>query len=282
MTRIRKILQARNCNPIAPGRSQYKASFAAGRSLGTAIARRREMRKSFVTLGAGAASIFPFGVDDLREPMGYNSVATSHTGLLNVASPFKRGIAPHLITFGVSRSGKTFWASMAYIYWYLQRDDRTLIVCDTQRGFEGLTKLLGGSTSKSAETTRQINPMAMEQGAAAQFFAGILQLAGSRPVGLPLGNRAGGRDDSPALRDHEISLRSTRLRRSQRSLISSKRCEISRTRPGLTRTSGRNLRPNSKRKKRRRSSTSSPASWKAGSTSTCSTRRVRESRPTRE
>jgi|GEM_PF-6257237 len=100
---------------------------------------------------------------------------------------------------GQSRSGKTYGCSKAAARWFMESDDHTLIVCDTQAGFEGVTEQLGGrhyvvDGSKTInpldiqpvpeyvrESVGQVNPYQMKVNEATQFFAGVLKSQGVDP-----------------------------------------------------------------------------------------------------
>lgn len=109
-------------------------------------------------LGGFLGAAFPPGSSTINEDGGLNWGRDVETGLPFRTNPSKRSTAPHMITLGVSRSGKTYGASSAMAAWYAERDDRTLIVCDTQGGFAGLTRMLGGR-HLVLEGTRTINPL---------------------------------------------------------------------------------------------------------------------------
>jgi len=87
---------------------------------------------------------FPPCAGRIDEPSGVVWGRNQQNGSLIRADPFERGEAPHMITLGKSRSGKTFSTAQASIRWFEEREDSTLIVCDTQNGFHGATKLLDG------------------------------------------------------------------------------------------------------------------------------------------
>ncbi|WP_233553850.1 hypothetical protein [Halococcus sp. IIIV-5B] len=94
--------------------------------------------------GHAVASIFPFCGETIHEERGIDFGRNLENGSFMKIDPFDRGISPHIITIGVSRSGKTTFASQAVGRWYGDQEDRTLIALDTQGGFDGLTKALNG------------------------------------------------------------------------------------------------------------------------------------------
>lgn len=133
----------------------------AGRFISEGINGLLESNK--VTLGAGGAvgAMLPWcsaTVLDEDAPLwGRNE----QNGSPLLIDPFNRGSAPHLLTVGKSRHGKTYSASAVAKRWYNQRDDRTLIVCDTQSGFAGLTEDCDGE-HVIVDGSRTINPLHVE------------------------------------------------------------------------------------------------------------------------
>jgi hypothetical protein len=156
--------------------------------------------KSTRVLGGAVGALFPFCTGTIQEKGGMDWGRNEHNGSLIRANPFDRGAAPHIITIGQSRSGKTYGSTKAALRWYLEEDDRTLIVCDTQSGFDGLTKICdgehivvdGSQTINPLEIQAvpeymrdsaggQVDPYRMKVDEAAQFFAGILRSQGVDP-----------------------------------------------------------------------------------------------------
>lgn len=112
--------------------------------------------------GAAIGSMFPPAAADLREPNGIDWGRNEENGTHLRLSPFERGGAPHMLTIGQSRSGKTYAATKAALRWYLERDDRTLIVVDTQRGFEGLVEACEGEHIEVDTGSQAVNPLRIE------------------------------------------------------------------------------------------------------------------------
>ncbi|ADJ16815.1 VirB4 family type IV secretion system protein [Halalkalicoccus jeotgali] len=109
-------------------------------------------------LGGFLGAAFPPCTATINEDGGLNWGRDVETGLPFRTNPAERGSSPHMITLGITRSGKTYGASSAASAWYAESDDRTLIVCDTQGGFTGLTQMLGGEHIV-IEGDKTINPL---------------------------------------------------------------------------------------------------------------------------
>lgn len=109
-------------------------------------------------LGGFLGAAFPPGAQTINEPGGLNWGRDVETDLPFRTNPAMRGTAGHMITFGVSRSGKTYGSSSAAAAWFMERDNRTLVVADTQGGFAGLTQMLGGEHIVLEGDTR-LNPL---------------------------------------------------------------------------------------------------------------------------
>ncbi|WP_226013631.1 VirB4 family type IV secretion system protein [Halomicrobium salinisoli] len=149
--------------------------------------------------GGAIGAMFPFCHVTIEEDHGMEWGRNEQNGTVIKADPFDRGVAPHIITIGQSRSGKTYGCSKAAARWFMESDDHTLILCDTQAGFEGLTEQLGGrhyvvDGSKTInpldiqpvpkyvrESIGQVNPYRMKIDEATQFFAGVLRAQGVDP-----------------------------------------------------------------------------------------------------
>ena len=122
--------------------------------------------------GGAIGAMFPMCTASIFEPGGLDFGRNQHNGRLMRVDPFNRGSAPHMITIGKSRSGKTYGATKSAGRWYLyqfgdeddevddETPDRTLIVCDTQSGFDGLTKACGGEHIV-IDGSSTINPLEM-------------------------------------------------------------------------------------------------------------------------
>jgi hypothetical protein len=133
-----------NTTPVTPDAAQEMAYRSASPLTGDVWNAETAVEKTRRVPGAAIGSMFPFAAVDLREDDGMDWGRNEENGSLLRLSPFARGGAPHMLTIGQTRSGKTYSASKAALRWYLEREDRTLIVCDTQKGFDGLTQLAGG------------------------------------------------------------------------------------------------------------------------------------------
>lgn len=100
-----------------------------------------------IVFSGGLGAIFPFVSMSYDEMDGIRWGRNTHTDEPVYLDLFDRGTAPHIITIGMSRAGKSHFVIEALAEWFLDRDDRTLIVCDTQSGFGDLTNLCDGSES---------------------------------------------------------------------------------------------------------------------------------------
>lgn len=118
-------------------------------------------------LGGLVGGAFPFCATTPQEPAGLDLGRNTQTMQQMRVDPFERGSGPHCLTLGKTRSGKTFAVSRAVMRWYLQNDDHHLVVCDTQQGFHGLTRLLGGE-HVVVDATSSINPLHIAAPARAQ------------------------------------------------------------------------------------------------------------------
>lgn len=152
-------------------------------------------------LGGSVAAMFPWCAGVMQEPGGLRFGRNKQNGSAIFADPFERG-APHLLTLGQTRSGKTYSVETALAEWFCSDPSRTLIVCDTEQGFEGLTQLCGGKHIV-VDGQQTINPFDIqrppkrirESGVGASnhfqmkidevtsFFAGILRAQGIDPSG---------------------------------------------------------------------------------------------------
>lgn len=150
-----------NTIPVAPASAQAMAFRAASPVTRDVWDAETPVDKRRLVPGAVIGSMFPFAAIDRREPTGMDWGRNEETGTHLRLSPFERGGAPHMLTIGQSRSGKTYSASKAALRWYLERDDRTLIVCDTQQGFDGLTQLCDGA-HVVVDGDQSVNPLRIE------------------------------------------------------------------------------------------------------------------------
>lgn len=199
--RVTKLLEAypAKCLPVASGTKQ-KDLFTSGSPCAPDIyARESPTQKSPIALGGAYGAAFPFIRSKIHEPEGIRWGRNTQTGLMHCVDPFQRGSAPHLITVGKSRSGKTYGVSQAVAEWYLAEDDRTLIVLDTQGGFDGLTKLCQGDhiiidgkqgvnpfyirppPEGEVSTGEMRNSYGMKVAEVTEFIAGILRIQNVDP-----------------------------------------------------------------------------------------------------
>jgi hypothetical protein len=150
-------------------------------------------------LGGAVAAMFPWCGGVMQEEGGLRFGRNKQNGSAIFADPFKRG-APHLLTLGQTRSGKTYSVETALAEWFCSDPTRTLIVCDTEQGFEGLTQLCGGKhivvdgkqtinpfdIQKPPQETIESgmgvsNHFQMKIDEVTSFFAGILRAQGIDP-----------------------------------------------------------------------------------------------------
>ncbi|QIB79076.1 transfer complex protein [Haloferax volcanii] len=108
--------------------------------------------------GAVIGSMFPFCGVSIQEESGMDWGRNEQNGSLLRLSPFERGGAPHQLTIGQTRAGKTYSASKAAMRWWLERDGRTLITIDTQQGFDGVTRLCNGKHIE-VDASQSVNPL---------------------------------------------------------------------------------------------------------------------------
>lgn len=132
------------CLPVVSRTKQLEAFRAAAPTAPDHFAEAATTEIRTRMLGGMVGGLFPFCATTPAERDGLDMGRNAQTMEPMKVDPFGRGSAPHLLTLGKSRSGKTFGVSRAVARWYLQSDDHHLIVCDTQNGFHGLTRLLDG------------------------------------------------------------------------------------------------------------------------------------------
>jgi hypothetical protein len=164
---VKKVLETHpaRCVPVGHGTRQ-KDAFASGAPFAPDVFERStKTEKSQIALSGAFGRMFPFIRSDIHEPDGIRWGRNTQTGEMLFGDPFQRGSAPHLMTIGKSRSGKTYAVSQAVAEWLLADPDRTLLVCDTQSGFESLTTLLGGDHIV-VDSSQGINPFHIRQSAA--------------------------------------------------------------------------------------------------------------------
>lgn len=153
--------------------------------------------RTFLTMGGTVGAIFPFGSEHINEESGVEQGRSLQNGTSIIADPFDRGGAPHQLTIAKSGSGKTYSVGKRALRWYLADPERTLILCDTMGGFEGVTEVCNGEHIV-VDGSRTINPLditkAQEEIVGAdidtfrmkidevtQFLSGLLRAQGTDP-----------------------------------------------------------------------------------------------------
>jgi hypothetical protein len=163
--------------------------------------RRTRATKTHLAFGGALGAVRPGGRPTLDEPDGLRWGRDVATGATVQADPFAHGPGPHLITVGPTGSGKTFSVKQATEEWFLNGDDRTVIYCDTQGGFEDVVEafdaehlVVDGETSINpfdirpaaeadrAATRRDFNQYRLKVDETTEFFAGILRSHGVDPA----------------------------------------------------------------------------------------------------
>ena len=189
-----------NCYPVMAG-DLHHAAFEAGSPTGRntfAQIGRRDLKTQWM-LGDGVAALFPPCSDTIQEEEGIEWGRNEQDGQVIKANPFERGLAPHIITIGTSRSGKSYSAQKACQRWYSEGEDRTLIVLDTQGEFDGLTKALNGKhivlggrdavnpfhteapPEHASHTGGQMSPFTMKADSIVQFIKALVRTQGYDP-----------------------------------------------------------------------------------------------------
>lgn len=114
------------------------------------------------TLAGGGAigAMFPFCSAIVDDEDGTLWGRNTQNGSPITVDPFNRGSSGHSLTIGKTRHGKTYAETLIDGRWFNERDDRTLIVADTQRGFTGLTEYCDGSHVVIDGST-PLNPLAI-------------------------------------------------------------------------------------------------------------------------
>lgn len=199
--RVKKTLSGAPADmiPLPPTTRQREAFESASPTGRDWYNEATDVDKTTRVLGGTIGALFPPCTETVQEDGGMDWGRNEHNGSLLRADPFNRGAAPHIITIGQSRSGKTYGSTKAAARWFLENDERTLIVCDTQGGFEGLTELCDGEhivvdgsdtinpldiqpvSKRLRQSSGQIDPYRMKIDEASQFFAGILRSQGVKP-----------------------------------------------------------------------------------------------------
>lgn len=215
--KVRRILTSgpEHLLPKVPQKSQLEAFRSCGPTSRDVY--NDESRDELATraLGGAVGAMFPPCSATIFEDDGIDWGRNQHNGTHVRADPFQRGSSPHMITIGKSRSGKTYGATKAAQRWYADQSngatdtsapsdssdtephDRTLIVCDTESGFDGLTKacdgehiVIDGSATINPLDIHPVpehlleasggkeDPYRMQVDAVVQFFVGILDSQG--------------------------------------------------------------------------------------------------------
>ncbi|WP_248911023.1 VirB4 family type IV secretion system protein [Halocatena marina] len=143
---LRNTLEAdpTGCSLVASGTNQRAAIASASPAGHDMFSSEATGDRRHLALSGAFGAIFPFGVDDFSESNGLYWGRDTRTKRPVVANLFEGGTASHLFTTGISRSGKTTYVNDRLGDWFLGRDDRTLIVADTESEFVGLTEVCGG------------------------------------------------------------------------------------------------------------------------------------------
>lgn len=160
---VREELQQSPANtvPVAPSKPQetlFRAASPLTRDVWNDEGKTDKKRR---VPGAVIGSSVPFVGESICEETGLDWGRNESTGTHLRLSPFERGGSPHMLTIGRTRSGKTYSASKAALRWFAERDDRTLICVDTQKGFDGLTQLCGGE-HVVVDGSQAVNPLRIE------------------------------------------------------------------------------------------------------------------------
>lgn len=120
-------------------------------------------------LGGWLGALFPPSQATINEEGGFRWGRDTETGLMFSTNPAKRHTGGHMVTAGVTRSGKTYGASKTAVEWYTEaflsqlaayvneRPNRVFIAADTEKGFLGPCKLVGGTHIPISGDTR-LNP----------------------------------------------------------------------------------------------------------------------------
>lgn len=158
--RVKKTLsQAGTAVKADTGHRQYLQFLSASPFGQDVYGEKTEGQKTHTVLSGVLGAVLPAVSRTLYEPGGVRWGRSTQTWQNVVMDFFERGISPHGFTIGTSRSGKTFSVAQVLAEWWLEATGRTVIVFDTQGGFEGLTKLLEGDHYKLG-SKEPFNPLA--------------------------------------------------------------------------------------------------------------------------
>lgn len=149
------------CSPVAPSANQLAALASSSPTATDKYAMETNGERRHIALSGAFGAMFPFGSPDFSESDGIFWGRSRHTGNAVVANPYKRGASSHLFSIGKSRAGKTTFVKDRASDWYLNGDDRTLIMADTESEFRGVTDVCGGERVKIGAND-PINPLHIE------------------------------------------------------------------------------------------------------------------------
>lgn len=191
-------------SPAAPFGEQHRAfrsaaPYGADHFAGLGDSYHRAT-KTHLALGGVFGAMVPDPFADLSEPGGIRWGRDRATGLTVQADIFDRPGAPHTATIAPSGSGKTYAVKVATQEWWANGDDRTVIYCDTQGGFEDVVELYDAkhvvidgqtginpleirpaSSHDMAATRGDLNQFRLSVESAAEFFCGIIRDNGVDP-----------------------------------------------------------------------------------------------------
>ena len=157
--------------PRTPGNRVYDAFISSTPTARDQYHEDGTRSKRTRMLGGAVGAMFPFCTGTVSEPGGLRMGRNKQNGSLIVADQFQREAAPHILTIGQSRSGKTYGIETAYSEWFAAEDDRTLIVCDTEGGFDALTRICGGKHI-IVDGKSNINPLKIQRPSNWDDYAG--------------------------------------------------------------------------------------------------------------
>lgn len=116
--------------------------------------------RSTLAGGGAVGAMFPFCSAIVQDPDGTLWGRNTQNGSPITVDEFDRGSSGHSLTIGKTRHGKTYAETLIDGRWFNEKDDRTLIVADTQRGFTGLTEYCDGRHVVIDGST-PLNPLAI-------------------------------------------------------------------------------------------------------------------------
>lgn len=191
--------------PKAPFGDQHRtfrsaAPFGADHFAGLGDAPYRAT-KTHLALGGVFGAALPAAAPTRADPGGVRWGRDVTTGRTIQVDPFQQGGGAHAITVAPTGSGKSFGVKQATQEWWLNGEDRTVIYCDTQGGFEDTVEAFGadhividGQTGINpldirpaaahdvAGTDGEHNQYRLKVAEATEFFGGILRSNGADPA----------------------------------------------------------------------------------------------------